>query len=138
MPVWLQIALPIFTALLGGGVGFAFGRLGKALDRRQERRDAQELQENAEKERKPRFDVQHISGVLYRLVNIGELDASGVHFDDKDESYAQIGGRPERIHLGIKASHEFNICVTDQLPMPSRILVICDQFDKPEPLYIPM
>lgn len=133
MPVWLQVVLPLFTAVLG----FGFGRLSKVLDRRQERKDAQELLAKAEKNRKPRFLVDHVRGELYRLVNVGDLGASGVHFDDKDESLAQISGRPERIQLGIKASHEFYICLTDQLPMPSRLLVACDQLDEPEPVSIP-
>ncbi|WP_410596500.1 hypothetical protein [Amycolatopsis sp. lyj-23] len=134
MPVWLQIVLPVFTAVLG----FGLGRLSKALDRRQERKDEQALQAKAEEARKPRFVVEHVRGELYRLVNVGERDASGVYFDDKDESFTQIGGRPERIQLGVRAAHEFNICVTDQFQMPSRVLIICDQFDEPEPASIPL
>jgi hypothetical protein len=137
MPAWLQIALPIFTALLGGGVGFGFGRLGKAMDRRQERKDADDAEAKAAQLRKPVFAVEHISGALYRLVNVGEADATRVHFSDRDESYAQIGGRPERIALGVHAAHEFNISVTDQLSFPARLLVMCDQFDEPAPVHIP-
>lgn len=138
MPVWLQITLPIVTALLGGGVGFGFGRLGKALDRRQDRKDAEVTRVQAEQARRPAFAVEHVSGALYRLVNIGEADATRVHFSDRDESYAQIQYRPERISLGIGAAHEFGILTAEAMPLPGRVMVMCDQFDEPESARVPL
>ncbi|UKD58589.1 hypothetical protein L3Q65_18300 [Amycolatopsis sp. FU40] len=138
MPGWLQIILPIVTALLGGGVGFGFGRLGKALDRRQDRKDAEAARVLAEQMRRPAFAVEHVKGTLYRLVNVGDADATRVHFSDRDESYAQIQYRPERVTLGIGAAHEFGILTTDALPLPGRVLVMCDQFDEPVPARVPL
>ncbi|MDX3192107.1 hypothetical protein PV458_27165 [Streptomyces sp. MN03-5084-2B] len=138
MPVWLQITLPIITALLGGGVGFGFGRLGKALDRRQDQKDAEAARARAEETRRPAFAVEHVRGALYRLVNIGDADATRVRFSDRDESYAQIQYRPERISLGIGAAHEFGILTAEEMPLPGRVMVMCDQFDKPVPARVPL
>jgi hypothetical protein len=138
MPVWLQITLPIVTALLGGGVGFGFGRLGKALDRRQDRKDEEVASVRPEQMRRPAFAIEHVNGALYRLVNIGDADATGVHFSDRDESYAQIQYRPERISLGIGAAHEFGVLTAEEMRLPGRVMVMCDQPDGPVAARVPL
>ncbi|MEU7785587.1 hypothetical protein [Amycolatopsis sp. NPDC049159] len=138
MPVWLQVTLPIFTAFLGGSVGFGFGRLNSALDRRQGRREIEAARRKADRERLPAFKVEHVSNALYRIVNVGDKDATAVHFSDRDESYAQIQSRPERIRLDIGSAYEFGIATADALPLPGRLLVMCDEFDEPKPVRVPL
>jgi hypothetical protein len=131
MPVWLQVALPIFTALLGGSVVFGFGRLNKAMDRRQEQKDAETAKAEVEQSRRPAFSIEHMSGVLYRLVNTGNAEATGVRFTGDEEDLQLVGDRPEGIALGLHAGHEFYIASVEELPQPTRILVMCDQFETP-------
>src|SRR4051812_12765899 len=58
---------------LGGTAVLAFivGRLSKRLDRRQERKDAKA-------KLAPAFELEHVSGQAFRLVNVGDADATGV------------------------------------------------------------
>jgi hypothetical protein len=131
MPTWLQITLPILTALLGGTVGFGFGRLGKVMDRRQERKEA-------EAAKAPDFMITHVDGVLYRLINDGDVDASGVRFDLSGVPDYQVREAPEGVRIPIRDGHEFSIMSADELPLPSRLLVVCDQLSEPVAVRVPL
>ncbi|MDQ0377932.1 hypothetical protein [Amycolatopsis thermophila] len=127
MSAWLE------AAKIGGPaiITFFLGRLSTRLDRRREAKQA-------EAAKRPEFAIHRVDGDLYRLLNVGEMDATGVRFDLAGVEPDQVREGPDGIDLPIRDGHEFYIITAEELPAPSRLLVICDQLDAPGPVAVPL
>ena len=113
MPLWSQIALSIVTAFFGGGVGFGFGRLGRALDRRQDRRDS-------EAAKLPDFVFVRDAGG-YRLVNTGGAAATNVTVDFGRFPRREVDGLPTE-PFDIAAGRPFPSVQPGRSPIPCRLM----------------
>ncbi|MFJ8815451.1 hypothetical protein [Amycolatopsis thermoflava] len=130
MPLWLQISLPIFTALLGGSVGFAFGRVNKALDRRIERKEE-------EAARAPAFDLTSVSGSKYRLTNIGDARATSITLDLGDGNRVITRDLPDSFDLVPRQSITFLLMGSWSTGSVDQVMVCCDELADPYPVVVP-
>ncbi|WP_372659884.1 hypothetical protein [Amycolatopsis kentuckyensis] len=126
----MQITLPIFTAVIGGFLGLSFGRLNKALDRRQERKDA-------DAKRAPDFQITPELSRQLRLTNVGTYDATGVVVDLGDFPKGFVRDLPNGIDLAKGASVTFLVMGTMGVKPPDDALVSCDQLASPRPVALP-
>ena len=113
MPVWMQVVLPIFTALLAGSTGLWFARLGKTLDRRRERLEAEAAAEAKRArwlaEKLPRFVLtRYAKGMSFEIVkgysleNMSRYPATGISVTFADYPREKVKGLPdEPFTLGV-------------------------------------
>jgi hypothetical protein len=136
----MQVALPIFTALLGGGAGFGFVRLDKALDRRRERLDAEAAaQAAAERERAfrlarrlPGLNVLIVSGGGFRLENLGKKAATGIYVTFNGYPREEVKGLPdEPFALGAHEGVDFRLPGIGELPDAPQMWVMCAEYAEP-------
>jgi hypothetical protein len=120
---WFDLIKVGVTAVLA----FGAGRLSKRLDRRQERKDA-------EAGLAPAFVLEHESGRRFRLVNIGDADATGVTLDLGDHPKGLTRDVPQGIVLTAGAGQSVMLGETAQSRLPSQLWVRCDQLAAPVPV----
>lgn len=130
--MWLQIALPIFTAMAGAAGGFAFGRIGSAMDRRREQREA-------EAARAPQFSLTWYNGDTYRVTNGGDMAASNIRIDFGNERFEaqNVVGMPDSPTLDSGESFTFLMLATLGIPMPAQARVYCDELPSGQPVAVP-
>jgi type II secretory pathway pseudopilin PulG len=140
----MQVVLPIVTALLAGGAGLWFGRLGKALDRRRERLDVEAA---AEAERAfllagkraaklPRFALtQRVKG--YTLENYSRHPATGISVTFTDYPREKVKGLPdEPFALGSQERVDFRLPGTKDLIEMPQMWVMCAEYANPVPVRV--
>lgn len=114
-PLWLQISVPAFTRV----GGFVLGRVTKVLDRRQERRD-----ERAN--RRPRFELTHLSASGYRLQNVGDAAATEIRVDSDRYPRERLMRLPdEPFDLAENEPVDFIMSTGINMPKPAALLVRC-------------
>jgi hypothetical protein len=143
VPVWLQVVLPLVTAMMGGGVGFGFGRLGKALDRRMERLAAEAVAEAAAEaerareleEKLPRFIVVE-SGKEFVLQNFSRNPATDILVAFNDYPRKKAKGLPaEPFALGPMDWVRFRLPISKKFPEPpSHVWVKCAEIAESIPI----
>jgi hypothetical protein len=136
----MQVALPIFTALLGGAAGFGFVRLDKALDRRHERLDADAVaRDAAERERAarlarrlPGLTVGMLSGGGFRLGNASMKAATGISVTFNGYPREEVKGLPdEPFALGAGETVDFRLPGIGELPDAPQMWVKCAEYAEP-------
>ncbi|HWD05830.1 MAG TPA: hypothetical protein VG674_25615 [Amycolatopsis sp.] len=125
-PLWLQVVIPAST-LVGG---FALGRVTKALDRRQQRRD-----EAAN--RRPEFQVTRLTGSGYRLHNIGDTGATAIRIDSGSYPRERLMHLPEEpFNLAKDQPVDFIMSTGINMPKPAAFVVRCAEL--PGGVHVPV
>ncbi|MEV4144200.1 hypothetical protein AB0J40_11055 [Amycolatopsis sp. NPDC049691] len=139
MPLWLQIALPIFTALLGGAAALGFTRLGKALDRRRERLDTRKAAEAARTgwlaakaaSRLPSFSCRQLQKG-FRLENLSRNPATGISVTFAGYPREKVKGLPdEPFDLAPYETVDFRLPGTKDLLELPQMWVMCREYAEP-------
>lgn len=108
-------------------IAFLAGRVSKRLDRRLDRKDA-------EAKRAPAFELEHVSGQRFRLVNTGDADATGVTLDLAGHAEGLTRDVPRGIDLPAGAGHSMILGATGSTRRPDQYSVSCDQLPNPVPV----
>lgn len=153
VPLWIQVALPIFTALLGGAAGFGFSRLDKNLDRQREWLDAQAAAKAAADaakaaadaaaeaararelaEKIPRFSIQR-SRTGYQLENLSPNPATDISLAFDDYPREKVKGLPNKpFSLGPMDWVVFRTPTSNKSSQPPRVWIRCAEIAEPIPL----
>jgi hypothetical protein len=146
----MQVALPMLTAILGGGVGFGFGRLNRFLDDRKARREAKAsaraaetaVKDAAEAKKKaaglPNFRVHWDGEDRFRLQNINKRKATGITVAFKGVDRMQVNGlRDEPFTLEGGAWVAFGVPGVYEMDEIPEMWVMCHEYTEPARVLIP-